>query len=316
LDRSAALAATTATLTGTVSVSGAGGYGAGSFGTGGLRARLVDRRVGEDLALAETLTDAGGRYELAYRLDQLGGTKTVADAQVRVFDGDRAPAGRLTRNGVRGASLPASARAAAHQRALAVIAAARVTTDRHRHRGHKIKSRQAFPHAPPRHHHPHRPRPPARLRHHRGLTPHRRVPRAGHLRAGTGRTRPDSRVIAIRPDRYHSPYTTRRSPQGVRRSANYLISLALRAHRTQNAGLFVLYLLHHRTTNKLSGKSDEYRITRFDPVLLLYDGRPPADLVVLGRKFDAVSQSSVRGLHLRIDGTARRCLVVSVGQEW
>jgi Transposase DDE domain len=46
------------------------------------------------------------------------------------------------------ASLPALARAAAHQRALAVIATARVTTDRHRHRDHKIKSRQPFPHAP------------------------------------------------------------------------------------------------------------------------------------------------------------------------
>jgi hypothetical protein len=46
------------------------------------------------------------------------------------------------------ASIPASARAAAHQRALAVIATARVTTDRHRHRDHKIKTRQAFPHAP------------------------------------------------------------------------------------------------------------------------------------------------------------------------
>ena len=33
-------------------------------------------------------------------------------------------------------------------RALAVIATARVTTDRHRHRDRKIKSRQAFPHAP------------------------------------------------------------------------------------------------------------------------------------------------------------------------
>ena len=45
------------------------------------------------------------------------------------------------------ASLPAPARAAAHQRALAVIATARVTTDRHRHRDHKVKSRQPFPHA-------------------------------------------------------------------------------------------------------------------------------------------------------------------------
>jgi hypothetical protein len=52
------------------------------------------------------------------------------------------------RTGTATASLPAPARTAAHHRALAVIATARVTTDRHRHRDHKIKSRQSFPHAP------------------------------------------------------------------------------------------------------------------------------------------------------------------------
>ena len=52
------------------------------------------------------------------------------------------------RAGAATASLPAPTRAAANQRALGVIAAARVTTDRHRHRDHKIKSRQAFSHAP------------------------------------------------------------------------------------------------------------------------------------------------------------------------
>jgi hypothetical protein len=46
------------------------------------------------------------------------------------------------------ASLPEPTRAAAHHTALAVIATARVTTDRHRHRDHKVKSRQPFPHAP------------------------------------------------------------------------------------------------------------------------------------------------------------------------
>jgi hypothetical protein len=50
------------------------------------------------------------------------------------------------RTGTATASLPAPTRIAAHQRALAVIATARVTTDRHRHRDHKIKSRQPFPH--------------------------------------------------------------------------------------------------------------------------------------------------------------------------
>jgi len=52
------------------------------------------------------------------------------------------------RTGTATASLPAPARAAAHRGALDVIAAARVTTDRHRHRDHKIKTRQAFTHAP------------------------------------------------------------------------------------------------------------------------------------------------------------------------
>jgi Transposase DDE domain len=52
------------------------------------------------------------------------------------------------RAGTATASLPAPARAAAHHTALAVIATARVTTDRHRHRDHKIKSRQSFSHAP------------------------------------------------------------------------------------------------------------------------------------------------------------------------
>ena len=52
------------------------------------------------------------------------------------------------RTGAATASLPAPARAAAHHTALAVIATARVTTDRHRHRDHKLKTRRAFPHAP------------------------------------------------------------------------------------------------------------------------------------------------------------------------
>jgi hypothetical protein len=52
------------------------------------------------------------------------------------------------RTGTATASLPAPTRAAAHRAALDVIAAARITTDRHRHRDHKIKSRQPFAHAP------------------------------------------------------------------------------------------------------------------------------------------------------------------------
>ncbi len=80
---------------------------------------------------------------------------------------------------------------------------------------------------PPQHHHPHRPRPRARLRHHGGLTPHRRVPRSGLPRARNpahparqpGR-RHAPRPLSLSVD--HSKITTR-----VRGSANYLISLAL-----------------------------------------------------------------------------------------
>jgi len=52
------------------------------------------------------------------------------------------------RAGTATASLPAPARTAAHHAVLDVIATARVTTDRHRHRDHKTKTRQPFPHAP------------------------------------------------------------------------------------------------------------------------------------------------------------------------
>ncbi|MCA1682337.1 MAG: hypothetical protein LC700_04330, partial [Actinobacteria bacterium] len=51
------------------------------------------------------------------------------------------------RTGTATAGLPATS-SAAQQAALDVIAAARVTTDRHRHRPHKIKTGQAFGHAP------------------------------------------------------------------------------------------------------------------------------------------------------------------------
>jgi hypothetical protein len=47
------------------------------------------------------------------------------------------------------ASLPAPTRAAAHHSALQTIATTRGTTDRHRHRDRKIKTRQPFPHATP-----------------------------------------------------------------------------------------------------------------------------------------------------------------------
>ncbi len=52
------------------------------------------------------------------------------------------------RTGTATASLPAATRRHAHQTTLATIATARLTTDRHRHRPHKIKTRQPFGHAP------------------------------------------------------------------------------------------------------------------------------------------------------------------------
>jgi len=52
------------------------------------------------------------------------------------------------RTGTATAGMPAKARSAAHQAALQTIAVARVTTDRHRHRPHQIKTGQAFAHAP------------------------------------------------------------------------------------------------------------------------------------------------------------------------
>ena len=85
---------------------------------------------------------------------EVGAGKTVAlRAALAELDASRhtviyLPNPAVGARGLTTASLPAPARAAAHQRALAVIATARVTTDRHRHRDHKIKTRQAFPHAP------------------------------------------------------------------------------------------------------------------------------------------------------------------------
>ena len=52
------------------------------------------------------------------------------------------------RNGTATASLPAPARTAAYRAALDTITAVKVTTDRHRHRDHKTKSRQPFTRAP------------------------------------------------------------------------------------------------------------------------------------------------------------------------
>jgi hypothetical protein len=109
------------------------------------------------------------------------------------------------RAGTATASLPEPIRAAAHHHALGMIATARVTTDRHRHRDHKIKTRLPFPHAPAAP--PPAPHPPTCT----SAAPLRPDPRTipthdqNITRAGTRRTRPDSRAAAIRPARYRSP---------------------------------------------------------------------------------------------------------------
>ena len=107
------------------------------------------------------------------------------------------------RAGTATASLPAPARAAAHQRALAVIATARVTTDRHRHRDHMIKSRWAF--RTPRVASPPAPHPPTCTSAAPRPDPPSRLPIRTSPRTGTRRTRPDSRAATMHPDRYHSP---------------------------------------------------------------------------------------------------------------
>jgi hypothetical protein len=61
-----------------------------SASTGGLRVRIVDKRVGDDVALADALTGDSGDYEVTF----LGAAvtksgKTAPDLQARVFAGDK-----------------------------------------------------------------------------------------------------------------------------------------------------------------------------------------------------------------------------------
>ena len=57
-------------------------------GVGGLRVRVVDRNVGQDVTLAETLTDARGRYQVSFDPSAaLGARKQRPDLQARVYSG-------------------------------------------------------------------------------------------------------------------------------------------------------------------------------------------------------------------------------------
>ena len=121
------------------------------------------------------------------------------------------------RAGTATACLPAPTRAAAHHGALDVIATARLSTDRHRHRDHTIKTRRAFTHTPRgiTTHHPHHPRRRTPLRRHAGRnraltapTATRLIDHQHHPGRGTRRTRPDRRATTTPTQRRHPPHTT------------------------------------------------------------------------------------------------------------
>ncbi|HWW73910.1 MAG TPA: hypothetical protein VNZ44_00855, partial [Pyrinomonadaceae bacterium] len=58
-------------------------------GVGGLRVRVVDRNVGQDVMLAETPTDARGRFEVGFDPSAaLGARKQRPDLQARVYAGE------------------------------------------------------------------------------------------------------------------------------------------------------------------------------------------------------------------------------------
>jgi hypothetical protein len=122
-------------------------------GTGAiLRSHTPDLVAQEHSAwiVATELVHAATRSAAAVAAPFRKGTRAGQAVQARhlSFTTTRRTLITTVRTGTATASLPAPARAAAHQGALEMIATTRVTTDRHRHRDHKIKSRRAFPHAP------------------------------------------------------------------------------------------------------------------------------------------------------------------------
>lgn len=127
-------------------------HGAGS-GTGAILRSTTPELVAQEHAawiVATELVHAATRSAAATATPFRKGPRVGRTVHARHLSFTTARRTLITtvRSGTATASLPAPARAAAHRAALDVIATARVTTDRHRHRDHKIKSRQAFPHAP------------------------------------------------------------------------------------------------------------------------------------------------------------------------
>jgi hypothetical protein len=122
-------------------------------GTGAiLRSHSPDLVAQEHAAwmVATELVHAATRSAAAIAAPFRKGPRTAQPVQARhlSFTTTRRTLITSVRTGTATASLPAPTRAAAHQATLAVIATARVTTDRHRHRDHKLKTRQAFSCAP------------------------------------------------------------------------------------------------------------------------------------------------------------------------
>jgi len=122
-------------------------------GTGAILRSMTPELIRQEHAAWITATElvrAATRSAAALAAPFRKGPRTGQPVQARhlSFTTARRTLISTVRAGSATASLPEPARAAAHHQALAVIATARVSTDRHRHRDHKIKSRQAFSHAP------------------------------------------------------------------------------------------------------------------------------------------------------------------------
>jgi hypothetical protein len=122
-------------------------------GTGAILRSMAPELIRQEHAAWITATElvrAATRSAAALAAPFRKGPRTGQPVQARhlSFTTARRTLISTVRAGTATASLPEPARAAAHHQALAAVATARVSTDRHRHRDHKIKSRQPFSHAP------------------------------------------------------------------------------------------------------------------------------------------------------------------------
>ena len=122
-------------------------------GTGAILRSATPELIRQEHAAWITATElvrAATRSAAATAVPFRKGPRTGQPVQARhlSFTTTRRTLITTVRAGTATASIAEPARTAAHDHTLAVIATARLTTDRHRHRDHKIKSRQPFPHAP------------------------------------------------------------------------------------------------------------------------------------------------------------------------